>query len=63
MSHKVDCAEIAQKLHLDIGTVSSSNAIQNTFMQIKNDTTISESEREEMYNEMASIFKSMAGKK
>lgn len=55
----VDLAEIAQKLHIDIATVSKSNAIQNTFMQIKNDTTISEDERESMYKEMSDIFNSM----
>ncbi|WP_105619937.1 hypothetical protein [Vallitalea okinawensis] len=62
MHQNVNLAEIAQKLQLSIDEVSKSDAIQNTFMQIKNDPSISEQERESMYQEMASIYKSMASK-
>lgn len=63
MHNQVDPIEIAQKLHLSIEDVNKSDAIKNTYVQIKNDTTISESEKEDMYNEMASIYKSMLSKK
>lgn len=63
MHTTVDPAEIAQKLHLSIDLVANSDAIKNTYLQIKNDNTISEEEKDSMYQEMASIYKSMIEKR
>jgi len=51
--------EIADKLHLSVEAVNKSDAIKNTFMQIKNDPQLSESEKESMYKEMAAIYQNM----
>ena len=63
MNQNIDINEIAQKLHLPVETVSKSESIKNTYYEIKNDTTISNSEREEMYTEMSAIFKNMTNQK
>jgi len=63
MNQSIDINEIAEKLHLPVETISKSESIKKTYSEIKNDTTISNSEREEMYNEMSTIFKNMANQK
>ena len=63
MNQAININEIAEKLHLPVETVSKSESIKNTFYEIKNDTTISNSEREEMYIEMSNIFKNATNQK
>lgn len=63
MNQAIDINEIASKLHLPVEVISKSESIKNTFYEIKNDTTITNSEREEMYIEMSNIFKNMSNQK
>lgn len=58
----VDVQEIANKLNLPVEDVRKSKAIQNAYYQIKNDPSISEGERQNMFHEMVEIYKNMTGK-
>ncbi|MCR1898543.1 hypothetical protein NSA47_06000 [Irregularibacter muris] len=58
----VDVNEIARKLKLTVEQVSKSPSIQNTYLEIKNNPNMSESEKDDAFAEMSDIIKGLVKK-
>lgn len=55
--------EIAERLHISVEYVNKSPSIQNTFTEIKDNSKMSQQEKEDAFDEMAEILKGMLAKK
>ena len=56
---EINAQEIAQKLNITVEQVNNSDAIKSTYYEIKNNPSLTEEDKEEAYQEMASICKGM----